>query len=58
MQMILADQSRRNAKVKEKLDFLNEQYEFNNEIPKGVAIVKIDEEISDQRYEEIMFGIG
>ena len=58
MQMILADQSRRNAKVKEKLDFLNEQYEFKDEIPKGVAIVKIDEEISDQRYEEIMFGIG
>ena len=56
--MILSDQSRRSTKVKEKLDFLNEQYEFNNEIPKGVAIVKIDEEISDQRYEEIMFGIG
>ena len=58
MKMILEDQSSRSQKVKEKIDFLNDQYQFKNEIPKGVTIIKTNKEISDERYEEIMFGIG
>ena len=58
MKMIIEDQSNRSQKVKEKIDFLNDQYQFKNEIPKGVTIIKTNQEISDERYEEIMFGIG
>ena len=58
MKMLIEDQSNRSQKVKEKIDFLNDQYQFKNEIPKAVTIIKTNQEISDERYEEIMFGIG
>ena len=58
IKMLIEDQSNRSQKVKEKIDFLNDQYQFKDEIPKGVTIIKTNQEISDERYEEIMFGIG
>ena len=58
MKLILAEESSRDAKVKEKLDFLNSQYESKDEIPKSVVHIKIDESISQERYDEIMFGVG
>ena len=58
MKLILAEESSRDAQVKEKLDFLNSQYESKDDIPKSVVHIKIDESISQERYDEIMFGVG
>ena len=58
MKMILAEESARDIKVQEKMDFLNTQYESKDGIPKSVLHIKIDETISQERYDEIMFGVG
>lgn len=58
MKRILEEESARDEKVREKLDFLNSQYKSKDGIPKGVVHIKIDESISTERYDEIMFGVG
>ena len=58
MRSILEEEAARDPKVKEKLDFLNSQYEFRDGIPKGVVHIKVSDELSQERYDEVIFGIG
>ena len=58
MKQILAEEAARDPKVKEKLEYLNNQYEFKDGIPKGVMNIKVKEGLSQERYDEIFFGVG
>ena len=58
MKMIIDEESAKDIRVKEKLDFLNSQYESTDGIPKTVVHIKVDDNLSQERYDEIIFGVG
>ena len=58
MKRIIEEEADKDPKVQEKLDYISSQYEFKDEVPKSVVRIKIDETISQERYDDIMFGIG